>query len=156
MSFQESLEPVKYNDEGEYYIVHRVLPRGENRFFLKLRNRISEVRLDDERQVCRRLMLEDTRMNSLLSWDLREAQEAKSFEVGVKGEGLLERVSLHKDKAITVGERKTLVGVPAKDLQRFLGDRFIHPQRGHQLTLLRLLEEIRKPACFGMANVVAG
>jgi hypothetical protein len=50
MSFQENLEPVKYNDEGEYYIVHRVLPRGENRFFLKLRNWISEVRLDDERR----------------------------------------------------------------------------------------------------------
>ena len=41
---QKKLEPVKYTDEGEYYIVHRVLPPGEKRFFLKLGDRVSEVR----------------------------------------------------------------------------------------------------------------
>ncbi|HYK89330.1 MAG TPA: TrbG/VirB9 family P-type conjugative transfer protein [Acidobacteriota bacterium] len=41
---QKKLEPVKYTDEGGYYIVHRVLPPGEKRFFLKLGNQISEVR----------------------------------------------------------------------------------------------------------------
>ena len=41
---QKNLEPVKYTDEGEYYIVHRVLPPGENRFFLKLGNWVSEVK----------------------------------------------------------------------------------------------------------------
>ncbi len=41
---QKKLEPVKYTDEGEYYIVHRVLEAGEKRFFLKLGDRASEVR----------------------------------------------------------------------------------------------------------------
>jgi type IV secretory pathway VirB9-like protein len=41
---QKMLEPVKYTDEGEYYIVHRVLPQGEKRFFVKLGDRVSEVR----------------------------------------------------------------------------------------------------------------
>ena len=41
---QKKLEPVKYTDEGEYYIVHRVLAPGEKRFFLKLGDRVSEVR----------------------------------------------------------------------------------------------------------------
>jgi len=40
----KKLEPVKYTDEGEYYIVHQVLPPGEKRFFLKLGDRVSEVR----------------------------------------------------------------------------------------------------------------
>lgn len=37
------LEPVKYTDEGEYYVVHKVLPRGEKHFFLKLGNTVSEI-----------------------------------------------------------------------------------------------------------------
>ena len=42
---EKKLEPVKYTDEGEYYIVHRVLAPGEKRFFfLKLGDRVSEVR----------------------------------------------------------------------------------------------------------------
>jgi type IV secretory pathway VirB9-like protein len=40
---QKHLEPVKYTDEGEYYVVHKVLPRGEKRFFLKLGNTVSEI-----------------------------------------------------------------------------------------------------------------
>ena len=41
---EKKLEPVKYTDEGEYYIVHRVLQPGQKRFFLKLGDRVSEVR----------------------------------------------------------------------------------------------------------------
>ena len=41
---QKKLEPVKYTDEGEYYVVHRVLPPGEKHFFLKLGNQVSEIR----------------------------------------------------------------------------------------------------------------
>ena len=40
---QKHLEPVKYTDEGEYYVVHKVLPRGNKRFFLKLGNTVSEI-----------------------------------------------------------------------------------------------------------------
>lgn len=41
---QKKLEPVKYTDEGSYYIVHRVLGPGEKRFFLKLGDQVSEIR----------------------------------------------------------------------------------------------------------------
>jgi mRNA degradation ribonuclease J1/J2 len=42
----KKLEPVKYTDEGDYYTVHRVLmPNDRKRFFLKLGNDVSEVRL---------------------------------------------------------------------------------------------------------------
>lgn len=41
---QKKLEPVKYTDEGEYYIVHRVLTPGEKHFFLKLGNMVTEIR----------------------------------------------------------------------------------------------------------------
>jgi type IV secretory pathway VirB9-like protein len=41
---QKKLEPVKYTDEGEYYVVHRVLPPGEKGFVLKLGNQVSEIR----------------------------------------------------------------------------------------------------------------
>jgi type IV secretory pathway VirB9-like protein len=41
---QKVLEPVKYTDEGDYYVVHRVLPPGEKRFILKLGNQVSEIR----------------------------------------------------------------------------------------------------------------
>jgi len=41
---EKKLEPVKYTDEGEYYVVHRVLQPGQKRFFLKLGDRVSEVR----------------------------------------------------------------------------------------------------------------
>jgi type IV secretory pathway VirB9-like protein len=40
---QKHLEPVKYTDEGEYYVIHKVLPRGNKRFFLKLGNTVSEI-----------------------------------------------------------------------------------------------------------------
>jgi hypothetical protein len=41
---QKKLEPVKYTDEGSYYIVHQVVAPGEKRFFLKLGDRVSEIR----------------------------------------------------------------------------------------------------------------
>jgi type IV secretory pathway VirB9-like protein len=41
---QKKLEPVKYTDEGEYYIVHRVLTPGDKQFFLKLGDQVSEIR----------------------------------------------------------------------------------------------------------------
>ncbi len=41
---QKKLEPVKYTDEGEYYVVHRVLPPGEKGFVLKLGSQVSEIR----------------------------------------------------------------------------------------------------------------
>ena len=41
---QKKLEQVKYTDEGEYYVVHRVLKAGNMRFFLKLGNLVSEIR----------------------------------------------------------------------------------------------------------------
>ena len=41
---QKKLEPVKYTDEGSYYIVHRVLAPEEKRFFLKLGDQVSEIR----------------------------------------------------------------------------------------------------------------
>ena len=41
---QKKLEPVKYTDEGEYYVVHRVLTAGDKRFFLKLGNLTTEIR----------------------------------------------------------------------------------------------------------------
>ena len=41
---QKKLEPVKYTDEGEYYIVHRVLAPGEKHFFLKLGDLATEIR----------------------------------------------------------------------------------------------------------------
>jgi type IV secretory pathway VirB9-like protein len=41
---QKKLEPVKYTDEGEYYIVHRVLTAGDKHFFLKLGNLVTEIR----------------------------------------------------------------------------------------------------------------
>jgi len=41
----KKLEPIKYTDEGEYYVVHCVLTSGEHkRFFLKLGNDVSEIR----------------------------------------------------------------------------------------------------------------
>jgi type IV secretory pathway VirB9-like protein len=40
---QKKLEPVKYTDEGEYYVIHRVLPSGDKRFFLKLGNLVTEI-----------------------------------------------------------------------------------------------------------------
>ncbi len=41
---QKKLEPVKYTDEGAYYIVHHVLTSEEKHFFLKLGNQVSEIR----------------------------------------------------------------------------------------------------------------
>jgi type IV secretory pathway VirB9-like protein len=41
---QKKLEPVKYSDEGEYYIVHRVLTAGDKHFFLKLGTQTTEIR----------------------------------------------------------------------------------------------------------------
>jgi type IV secretory pathway VirB9-like protein len=41
---QKTLEPVKFTDEGEYYVVHRVLPPGDKHFFVKLGDRVSEIR----------------------------------------------------------------------------------------------------------------
>ncbi len=41
---QKKLEPVKYTDEGDYYIVHRVLPPGPKHFYLKLGDLVSEIR----------------------------------------------------------------------------------------------------------------
>ena len=41
---QKKLEPVKYTDEGSYYIVHQVVAPGDKRFFLKLGDRVSEIR----------------------------------------------------------------------------------------------------------------
>lgn len=41
---QKKLEPVKYTDEGEYYVVHRVLSPGEKGFVLKLGSRMTEIR----------------------------------------------------------------------------------------------------------------
>ena len=41
---QKKLEPVKYTDEGAYYIVHHVLTSGDKRFFLKLGDEVSEIR----------------------------------------------------------------------------------------------------------------
>ncbi len=41
---QKKLEPVKYTDEGGYYVVHRVLAPGEKHFFLKLGDQVSEIR----------------------------------------------------------------------------------------------------------------
>ena len=41
---QKKLEPVKYTDEGEYYVVHRVLAMGETHFFLKLGTLATEIR----------------------------------------------------------------------------------------------------------------
>jgi len=41
---QKKLEPVKYTDEGAYYIVHHVLASGDKRFFLKLGDQVSEIR----------------------------------------------------------------------------------------------------------------
>ena len=41
---QKKLEPVKYTDEGEYYVVHRVLATGETHFFLKLGTLATEIR----------------------------------------------------------------------------------------------------------------
>jgi type IV secretory pathway VirB9-like protein len=40
----KKLEPIKYTDEGEYYIVHRVLTPGGKHFFLKIGDRVSEIR----------------------------------------------------------------------------------------------------------------
>lgn len=41
---QKKLEPIKYTDEGAYYIVHHVLASGDKHFFLKLGNQVSEIR----------------------------------------------------------------------------------------------------------------
>ncbi len=41
---QKKLEPVKYTDEGAYYIVHRVLVPGPKHFYRKLDDRVSEIR----------------------------------------------------------------------------------------------------------------
>lgn len=41
---QKKLEPVKYTDEGAYYIVHQVLTSGDKHFFLKLGDEVSEIR----------------------------------------------------------------------------------------------------------------
>lgn len=41
---QKKLEPVKYTDEGDHYVVHRVLKPGEKHFFLKLGDQVSEIR----------------------------------------------------------------------------------------------------------------
>jgi len=41
---QKKLEPVKYTDEGDYYVVHSVLTPGDKHFFLKLGDRVSEIR----------------------------------------------------------------------------------------------------------------
>jgi type IV secretory pathway VirB9-like protein len=40
---QKKLEPVKYSDEGEYYVIHRILPPGKGAFVLKLGNQVSEI-----------------------------------------------------------------------------------------------------------------
>jgi type IV secretory pathway VirB9-like protein len=40
---QKKLEPVTYTDEGEYYVVHRVLTSGEKGFVLKLGDEVSEI-----------------------------------------------------------------------------------------------------------------
>jgi type IV secretory pathway VirB9-like protein len=40
----KKLEPVKYTDEGEYYVIHRTLPPRDKTFVLKLGNQVSEVR----------------------------------------------------------------------------------------------------------------
>jgi len=39
----KKLEPVAYTDEGEYYVVHRVLSPGEKGFVLKLGEQASEI-----------------------------------------------------------------------------------------------------------------
>jgi type IV secretory pathway VirB9-like protein len=41
---QKKLEPVKYTDEGGYYIVHQVLTYGEKHLYLKLGNQTTEIR----------------------------------------------------------------------------------------------------------------
>jgi type IV secretory pathway VirB9-like protein len=42
----KKLELVKYTDDGDYYTVHRVLaPNDHRRFFLKLGNAVSEIRV---------------------------------------------------------------------------------------------------------------
>jgi type IV secretory pathway VirB9-like protein len=42
----KKLEPVKFTDEGDFYTVHRVLSaHGRKRFYLKLGNDVSEIRL---------------------------------------------------------------------------------------------------------------
>ncbi len=41
---QKKLEPIKYTDEGGYYIVHRVLTPGPKHFYLKLGDSVSEIR----------------------------------------------------------------------------------------------------------------
>ncbi len=41
---QKKLEPVKYTDEGEYYVVHRVLTPDNKHFFLKLGTLTTEIR----------------------------------------------------------------------------------------------------------------
>ena len=41
---QKKLEPVKYTDEGEFYVIHRILPPGEKGFVLKLGNHVTEIR----------------------------------------------------------------------------------------------------------------
>jgi type IV secretory pathway VirB9-like protein len=40
---QKKLEPVKFTDEGEYYVVHRVLSPGERGFVLKLGNLMTGI-----------------------------------------------------------------------------------------------------------------
>jgi type IV secretory pathway VirB9-like protein len=41
---QKELEPVRYTDEGEYYVVHHVLSPGENALVLKLGDQVTEIR----------------------------------------------------------------------------------------------------------------
>jgi type IV secretory pathway VirB9-like protein len=41
---QKKLEPVKYTDEGDYYIVHQVLTAADKHLFLKLGNQTTEIR----------------------------------------------------------------------------------------------------------------
>ncbi len=41
---QKKLEPIRYTDEGDYYIVHRVLSPGAKHFYLKLGDLVSEIR----------------------------------------------------------------------------------------------------------------
>ena len=40
----KTLEPVKYTDEGDYYVIHRVLTQSDKGFVLKLGDKTSEIR----------------------------------------------------------------------------------------------------------------
>jgi len=40
----KDLEPVKYTDEGDYYVIHRVLTASDKGFVLKLGDKVSEIK----------------------------------------------------------------------------------------------------------------